>query len=249
MPGNAFGIVTTFTFKTFDIGEIWGGDRTYGSDQLDDINAAITHFTSSASDARAAITANYIFIEANQTNLITIAYFYDGPTPPTDAFAVFLHIPYLSDTTKTQRYPELLDTQVTSAVGIRTSNAFNSFPNMPSTEMNSFLHWHWKAASSASFLSSRQIYGLELFSMALQPIPSALQRASAAQGPGALALDPNNGDKLWIEYDVGWTKTAGDDTLPQQLKTVVDSALAYQKKTYKGVKPTHYVLGDLSFVP
>jgi hypothetical protein len=115
--------------------------------------------------------------------------------------------------------------------------------------MTSFLDWHWNEASNASFLSSRQTYGLELYSMALQPIPVALQRASAAQGPGALSLDPNNGDKLWIEYDVGWTKTAGDDKLPQQLKSAADRALAYQKKTFAGVKPTNYVSGDLSFVP
>jgi hypothetical protein len=247
--GNAFGVVTTYTLQAYDIGEVWGGERTYGSDQLDNINAALTDFISDSQDPRAAIILDYVFKAENQTNQMTVAYFYNGPTPQTNVFADFLSIPYLADTTKTQRYPELLDTQVTSALGLRTSNVFNSFPNMPSTEMISFLDWHWNETSDASFLNSSQTYGLELFSMALQPIPVALQRASAAQGPGALSLDPNNGDKLWIEYDVGWTKSAGDDTLPQQLKSVADCALAYQKGTYAGVQPTNYVSGDLSFVP
>ncbi|KAK5738054.1 hypothetical protein LTR17_006297 [Elasticomyces elasticus] len=120
---------------------------------------------------------------------------------------------------------------------------------MPLEEMCSFLDWHWNNASNAPFVSSRQTYGLELFSMALQPIPVALQRASAAQGPSALSLDPDHGDKLWIEYDAGWTNPADDGVLPQQLKSVPDDTLAYQKETYKGVKPTNNVSGDLSVVP
>jgi hypothetical protein len=249
VPGNAFGVVTMYTLKTYDIGEVWGGERTYGPDQLNKINAAITDFISDSQDPRAAIILDYIFVAENQTNLITVAYFYNGPNPPSRVFAAFLSIPYLSDTTKTQRYPELLDTQVTSALGLRTSNVFNSLPNMPSAAMTSFLDWHWNEALNATFLSSRQTYGLELYSMALQPIPVALQRASAAHGPRALSLDPDNGDKLWIEYDVGWTNAAGDDTLPRQLKSTADRALAYQKETYAEVKPTNYVSGDLSFVP
>ncbi len=241
--------MTTYTFQTHDIGEIWGGSRTYSSDQLDKINAAITSFITDNQDPRAAIIADYMFVAQNQTNFITVAYFYDGPTPPSDVWAAFLSIPYLADTTETQRYPELLDTQVTSAIGLRVSNVFGSVPNMPSTEMTSFLDWHWNEALNASFLSSRQTYGVELYSMALQPVPVAMQRASAAQGSRALSLDPNNGDKLWIEYDIGWTNAAGDDTLPQQLMATVDGALAYQKATYAGIEPTNYVRGDLSFVP
>ncbi|KAK3641357.1 hypothetical protein LTR56_011385 [Elasticomyces elasticus] len=229
---------------------VWGGGRTYGSEQLDKLNAAIAEFISGNQDPSAAIILDYVFVALNQTNQITVAYFYNGPTLRSDVFANFLAIPYLgADGITTQRYPELLDTKVTSALGLRTSNVFNSLPNMPSEKMRSFLDWHWNNASNAPFVSSRQTNGLELFSMALQPIPVALQRASAAQGPSALSLDPNHGDKLWIEYDAGWANIAGDGVLPQQLKAVADDALAYQKETYKGVEPTHYVSGDLSVVP
>ncbi|KAK4952099.1 hypothetical protein LTR10_010019 [Elasticomyces elasticus] len=248
--GNAFGVVTMYTLLAHDIGEVWGGGRTYGPEQLDKLNAAIAEFISGNQDPSAAIILDYVFVALNQTNQITVAYFYNGPTPPSDVFANFLAIPYLgADGITTQRYPELLDTKVTSALGLRTSNVFNSLPNMPSEEMRSFLDWHWNNASNAPFVSSRQTNGLELFSMALQPVPVALQRASAAHGPSALSLDPDHGDKLWIEYDAGWTNPAGDGVLPQQLKSVADDALAYQKVTYKGVKPTNYVSGNLSVVP
>lgn len=122
---------------------------------------------------------------------------------------------------------------------------------MPAAQMAEYLDWHWNEASTASFLGnrSRAKYGVQLFSMALQPMPVALQRASAARGPGALSMDPENGDKLWIESDIGWTSPVGDNTLPRQLKSVAERALAYQKKRYEGVEPTNYVSGDLAFVP
>ncbi|KAK5739430.1 hypothetical protein LTR17_005335 [Elasticomyces elasticus] len=248
--GNAFGVVTTYTFQTHDIGDVWGGGRTYGPEQLDKLNAAIAEFISGNQDPSAAIILDYLFVALTQTSQITVSYFYNGPTPRSDVFANFLAIPYLgADGISTQRYPELLDTNVTSAIGLRTSNVINSLPNMPSEKMCSFLDWHWNNASNAPFVSSRQTNGLELFSMALQPIPVALQRASAAQGHSALSLDPDHGDKIWILYGAGWTKTAGDGVLPQQLKALADNALTYQKDTYKGVKPTNYVSGDLSVVP
>ncbi|KAK4889592.1 hypothetical protein LTR27_011670 [Elasticomyces elasticus] len=231
--GNAFGVVTMYTYQTHDIGEAWGGGRTYGPEQLDKLNAAIAEFISGNQDPRAGIILDYVFVALNQTNQITVAYFYNGPTsimgPLRDS--TFSRPSWRS---RTLRYPELLDTKVTSALGLRTSNVFfNSLPNMPSEEMRSFLDWHWNNASNAPFVSLRQTSGLELFSMALQPIPVAPQRASAAQGSSALSLDPHHGDKLWIEYDAGWTNPAGDGVLPQQLKSVADDALAYQKETYK----------------
>ncbi|KAK5675925.1 hypothetical protein LTS10_011657 [Elasticomyces elasticus] len=220
-----------------------------GGEQLDELNVAIAEFISGNQNPSAAIILDYFFVALNQTIHITVAYFYNGPTPRSNVFATFLAIPYLgADRITTQRYPELLDT-VTSALGLRTSNVFNSLPNMPSEEMRSSLDWHWNNASNAPFVSLGQTYGLKLFSMALQPITVALQRASAAQGPSALSLDPGHGDKLWIEYDAGWTKAGGDGVLPQQLKSVAEDDLAYQKETYKGVKPTRYVSGGLSVVP
>ncbi|KAK5738053.1 hypothetical protein LTR17_006296 [Elasticomyces elasticus] len=116
--GSAFGVVTTYTFQTHDIGEVWGGGRTYGPDQLDKLNAAIAEFISGNQDPSAAIILDYVFVALNQTNQITVAYFYNGPTPRSDDFATFLAIPYLgADGITTQRYPELLDTKVTSALG------------------------------------------------------------------------------------------------------------------------------------
>jgi hypothetical protein len=85
--------------------------------------------------------------------------------------------------------------------------------------------------------------------MALQPISVGLQQASASHGPGALQVNPHHGDKMWIEYDIGWAKPGCDDQCPQGLKQFVDEALEYQKQTYAGIKPTHYKYGDLSFVP
>ena len=246
--GNAFGIVTMYTLHTYDIGDVWGGEITYDPSQLSNLNAALTDFIANNQDPRAALDLNYLLLTGNQPRAIEVSFFYDGPTP-SNAFAAFMSIPNLNDTTQTQRYPQLLDVPGTSALGLRSSNAVNSLPNIPSSNMTSFLEWHWNQATEGPFLPSLQDCDIEVFTMALQPIPVGLQQASMSHGPGALALDPAHGDKMWIEYDIGWVKAACDNQGPQNLMRLVDQALAYQKETYAGIEPTHYVSGDLSFVP
>lgn len=183
--------------------------------------------------------------------VINIDFFYHGPTPPSNVFAAFMSIPSLSNTTKTQRYPQLLTREgTTSAVGLRMADAFNSFPNMPTSNTSSFIEWQYNEMAKPSFFTnSLEQLGIELFTMTIQPVSIGFQNASKSSGPGAIALDPNNGDKLWFEYDVGWKTSSCDEYCPAQLMAIVDSAVAYQKQTYAGIKPTHYVSGDLSFAP
>jgi hypothetical protein len=155
----------------------------------------------------------------------------------------------LSDTTKTQRYPQLLDIPgTTSATGLRTTNAVNSLPNMCISNMTSFLDWHWNHSSRAPFMSSRKHFEIQLFTMALQPISVGLQQASTAHGSGALAVHPDHGDKMWIEYDIGWLGSTCDTKCPQQVKDLADQAVEYQREMYAESTPTNYVSGDLSYV-
>jgi hypothetical protein len=240
-----------YTLKTYDISDVWGGEITYNPAHISQFNAALTDFTANNQDSRAAIIAGYRFIAGTIPTAISLSLFYDGPTPPAHVFAAFMAIPHLSDTSKTQRYPELLNIPATSDVGLRTSNAVNSFPNMPPTNMTSFLDWHWNMSSGVPFMISPSACSIQLFSMAVQPISVGLQRASTVSGQGALTLDPANGDKVWIEYDVGWTNSTSrcEVQCPQQLIQVTERALAYQKQVFAGVKPTHYESGDLSIVP
>ena len=222
---------------------------TWDPKYMSEINAAISDFTANNKDSRAALIPGYTFIAGNQSRHISMAYFYDGPSPPAKVFEAFTSVPSLSDTTKMQRYPQLLDIPgTTSATGLRTTNAVNSLPNMGLSNMTSFLDWHCNHSSRAPFMSLRKHFGIRLFTMALQPISVGLQQASAAHGSGALAVHPDHGDKMWIEYDIGWQGSTCDTECPQQVKDLADQAVEYQREMYAESIPTNYVSGDLSYV-
>jgi len=78
-----------YTLKTYDIGEVWGGEMAWDPKYLSKINAAISNFTANNKDPRAALIPGYKFVIGNQSSQISMSYFYDGPTPPSDVFAAF----------------------------------------------------------------------------------------------------------------------------------------------------------------
>lgn len=106
---QAIGIATQYTIEAHPIGQVWGGIRIYDAANADQIYAALHAFTpSNVNDPKEAIILTNVDATASLTTIL-IFYFYDGPEPPTEgAFADFLAIPHILDTTKTQSYAELV---------------------------------------------------------------------------------------------------------------------------------------------
>lgn len=178
--------------------------------------------------------------------VFNVSLFWDGDQPPPHVFAEFDAIPAFADTTMTQRYPQLLDIPTPDDLTIRTTNAVSSLKNMPHDQMTAFFDRHFDDLTSATYFSAP---GFALFSMAIQAIPVALQKANFDRGPAALATDPAGGDKIWIEYDLAWVDPKYDATWPQELLNVVVSGRDLQQVQYADVKPTNYQSGDLGWVP
>lgn len=219
-------------------------------DKLTEVSAAITNFVANNDDPKAAMIPTFIMIgPANAINLFTIFFFYDGPEPPADIFADFEDIVPLLNTVKTQRYPELTDLPANSDLGQSTANGVNSFPNMPAEEMTEFLEWHWNQANDAAIKRSISRFDIQLFTMAIQPIPASMQNVSASTGSSPLAMDYRNGDKIWIEYNIGWLNPDCSEDCPKAVKDLLDEAKSHHKNNYAGVPPTNYQSGDLSYVP
>jgi len=230
--GNAFAIITKFTFRTHPIGNIWGGEVFYAPGNFPALFSAVTNFVAHNKDPKAAVIPTFILTgPVNMVNVATVFFFYDG-AQPSNVFAEFDAIPALSDTRHTQRYPELLNITAAAESGLRTAISMQAFPNLRHDDMVAFLNWHWKRASDAAFLRSISSLDLQLFSMAIQPIPSLLQNASVAAGGeigSPITPSPGARDKVWIEYDIEWMDAACDKSCPDALKTLIDEALAYQK--------------------
>jgi hypothetical protein len=104
--GNQFGIVTRFTLKTYPMGQVWGGYRTYTGGKAPALMKAVRTFTENYPDPKAAIivTAERVL----DINMWLMFFFYDGPEVPKGVFDEFLAISHITDSTKTRSYADLL---------------------------------------------------------------------------------------------------------------------------------------------
>lgn len=250
--GNAFAIVTKFTLKTFSIGQVWGGTRIYSMDKHSALLAAVSNFTESFHDNKAAIIPTFNFGgTADIVNVCVVFLFYDGDSPPTGVFDEFDAIDALVDDVKTQSYPDLLTADnAESLSGLRYQIRENTFPQLPSPNMTDFLNEHWEMVDQYTFNQSLKTdLDFQVFSFALQPIPVAILEASKAMGGNAMGLSPAQGDRIFVEYDISWINPDCDNVCPSYVHTVAEDIKSYQRETYNGIPPTKYREGDLDFIP
>lgn len=256
--GNQYAIVAKMTYKTFDSGvdgKIWGGTRTYGALQRSAILAAVANFTSNNKDPKAGIipTFNFASVLAINIPFALFTFFYDGPEPPANVFAAFDDIKTLSDNTQTRDFLSLSkEIQGGDMKGLRFRIGVNSFPCMPHENMTSFLNDHYelvkKQATKAAIIDLLDFKG---FSFAVQPMPRLITQASKNQRGGkinALGLIPENGDKVWIEYDLLWLNPLCDELCANWLRETVQLAHNLHVEKYSGIYPTNYESGDLEFL-
>jgi hypothetical protein len=71
--------------------------------------------------------------------------------------------------------------------------------------------------------------------------------ASVAAGGDALALDPGNGDRMWIDLSISWATAAADATAYSIATTLANDIDIYSKTTYPDVANTRYVEGNLAY--
>ncbi|KAI9676693.1 MAG: hypothetical protein M1822_008256 [Bathelium mastoideum] len=246
--GNQFGIVTKFTLKTFDIGQVWGGTKTYAGSDYKTLLGATANFTQNFTDPKAAVIVTNDFTLDDLASIIVIFYFYDGPTPPAGIFDEFDQVTPLSSNVSTQSYPSLLTgNNAYSLSGLRYQIREGTYPNLPYDNMTSFYDYHYTSFQQQAFAHQATSLDIQIFSFAIQPIPVVLKQASADAGGNRLGLDATNGDNIFMEYDVSWLNPDCDTLCPGYIETMVDSIKSYQQSTFGGMSPTNYKSGDISW--
>ncbi|KAK2616288.1 hypothetical protein QQS21_000722 [Conoideocrella luteorostrata] len=253
--GNQFAIVTKFVLKTFNIGKngkIWGGVRTYTEDKSEEILSAITNFVAKNTDPKAAIIPTFDFFSAVGINApaIVVFYFYDGLQVPAGVFDEFNAVKSLTDDTKVKSYPEMAQEVLGGEYeALRFQIRENTFPNMPPTQMKLFLNDHFNLMKKKSQEAAlKDLLDFKLFSFAIQPMPRGIAKASQDAGGDALGLRPENGDRVWIEYDIAWLSPLCDGKCPPYFANVVDQHHDLHKEKYSGIYPTNYESGDLEYL-
>ncbi|EAW20769.1 FAD-binding oxidoreductase [Aspergillus fischeri NRRL 181] len=102
--GNRFGIVTKFTLQADDLGDngqVCGGIRSYSADKRQ-VFKALSTFIRDYPDAKAAVIPTFSFGSPGSNP--TIVFFYNGSTPPANAFSGLEDVEPILDTTATTTY-------------------------------------------------------------------------------------------------------------------------------------------------
>ena len=198
--GNQFGIVTKYTVKTFDIGQVWGGIKIYAGLDYQTILGATANFTQNFTDPKAAVIVTCDFALYDLVSVIVIFYFYDGSTPPAGVFDEFDQVTPIFSNVSTQSYPSLLaGNNVYSTSGSRYQIREGTYPNLPYDNMTSFYNYHYTSFQQQAFAYQATSLDIRVFSFGIQPIPVALKQASANAGGNRLGLDAANGGKFYFK--------------------------------------------------
>ncbi|KAF8267725.1 FAD-binding domain-containing protein [Lactarius quietus] len=106
--GNNFGIVTKFTLKSYPQGEIWGGDISYGSDQLEAVKIAIAEF-GKVTDTNATLLPDFLYSSGEVVSSVIL--FYNAPQPPSGIFDTFLQLPSQQKNIQVRSYADIVNLQ------------------------------------------------------------------------------------------------------------------------------------------
>ncbi|KAJ6787440.1 hypothetical protein PWT90_03280 [Aphanocladium album] len=254
--GNRYAVVTKMTMETFDVGvkgQVWGGVRTYTEDKHKAVLRAVARFTSENTDPKAAIIPTFDFAGALAINVpvILVTFFYDGVSVPAGVFDDFNAIKTLSDDCGPRTFESLTREIIAGDMkGLRFRIGVNSFPAMPVDNMTSFLTDHWdlikkKSTDAAIF----DLLDFKVFSFAVQPMPRMIaQAAKERNGGNALGVNPDHGDRVWIEYDLAWASPLCDSVCTDWLQVAVQDAHDLHVQKYAGIYPTNYKSGDLDTI-
>ncbi|KAL8639151.1 MAG: hypothetical protein Q9226_008908 [Calogaya cf. arnoldii] len=198
---NNFGIVTTFTLKTYAINQIWGGIKSYSLDQLPALFAAMQEYQSKPKkDLYANLMLQAFTTNASVGAVLNMVYL--KPVVNASAFAPFYSIPTTGDTTKTQSLTQMMSGQ--------------RVPPLP--------RWDWFATSfkptaavyqkiadivtKAPELAAIQSTAGGSLAIGVQPITTNLIQTGRDHGGNSLGLQ--NINQTWFVLDAGWISADAD---------------------------------------
>lgn len=251
--GNRFAVVTQFTLRAHPLGvdgQVWGGIRLYKPDDHDVVFHYLSKFIRDYPDAKAAIIPTFDFGHPGPFVASPgFFYFYDGPSPPPNAFAGLETVDALLDTTNTTTYHDITNQALgAKAYGIKGAARVSTFPNLPPAQMKDLFQAHWDAFLDYTKNDTSKNLNIQLTTFTPQPLSVRIANASAAAGGNALGLDPDFGDRIWVENDMIWIDPVCNEACPQHLRHLGDNVTSHFNNHYKGMRPSNYVSGDVDFI-
>lgn len=208
--GNQFAIVTNFRMLTVPIGQVWGGVKIYGGDKAAALINATHNFAQNYPDEKAAVIVTYETLLDTLTNIFFIFYFYNGETVPTGVFDEFDAIEPIIDDTKVQSYADLLNANdIGNIYGFNYLIRAQTIPLLAGDDGKALLQYQYQSFADYATATQPQNLDLMIYNFAFQPMSVKIQEASQRAGDSlgqrnALGLNPDDGDRMWMEYDISW---------------------------------------------
>ncbi|KAK8867321.1 FAD-binding oxidoreductase [Apiospora arundinis] len=224
--GNNFGIVTSYTLRTYPINDAWGGTKVFSWDKIGAVLDAITAYQN-LPDKDPYANMNLNAAATNQTTLgVILTLVYLKPVDKPAIFSDFHKIETLMDTTGLKPLSSIMGEFPT--------------PNVPRAK-------HWITTHKATKSMQKTIehimattphldtiksvpYGTGVFSW--QPIAPSLVEAGRCGSGASHDVEKNNykGNSMglepvaqnWFHLDVLWQSAADDDKVAQAAQAIVD---------------------------
>ncbi|KAK8018933.1 FAD-binding oxidoreductase [Apiospora marii] len=201
---NNFGIVTSFTLRTYPIQKVWGGTRVIGWDRVDDfLDAMIAYETAPERDELASVNIN--LAATNDTIILTLVYLQPVENPA--AFSVFDGFEPIMDTTGIKTLTELMSEFPTPPIPRIRFHALTVKPTKELTAAIKDLMLHSPHMQTIRAATA----GTCVFSW--QPISAHLVEAgrrSGADGGVGNALGLDTVAQSWFHIDLLWWKAEDD---------------------------------------
>jgi hypothetical protein len=249
--GNRFGIVTKFTLQAHDLGDngqVWGGIRSYSAEKRQDVFNALSTFIRDYPDAKAAVIPTFSFGSPPGSNP-TIAFFYDGSTPPANAFSGLENVEPILDTTAPTTYVNIINLAGGARPdGSSASFRVNTFPSMRPEKTSQLLETHFELFQNQIRNISSRDSDVQMGTFTPQPLSVRIAQASADRGENALGLDPANGDRIWVGNTLIWIDPVCNDACPAYLREIANQAMSDFTNSFRNEKPTNYQSGDIGFI-
>ncbi|KAL1959377.1 hypothetical protein VTO42DRAFT_2180 [Malbranchea cinnamomea] len=229
--GNNFGVVLGFTFRTFELGKMWGGMRVYPINAKEAINQGLSSFNEdAAADKDLAVITSFMYLQGNYVSTVIFDYAKPEPDPAilTAHFGNLQNYPKVVDTTRITNLTDLaIELGGGTPNGFRnqfTTATYKNSAELQNRMVDFFMEEVENIKSKVSDISALKPV------IAFQPIPTTITSHMSKNGGNPLGLSPADGPLLLVQFNWAWMSDQDDAVVLGAIDNILNrsNALATQ---------------------
>jgi FAD/FMN-containing dehydrogenase len=221
---NNFGIVTSFTMRAFEQGNLWGGFLGLDFSTIQEQFAAFETLTGSEYDPFAALIFNLVWNSTANTWAASHNMVYTKPESDPPVFSDFLSLPQTFNTLRVANLSTLAgELDARNPRGRRQLFVTGTYKNSAAM-MEEFYR------ISRTVVEPLQAIEDIKWSISFQPLPTIIQAVANANGGNSLGLSIADGNLFNVLLTATWDESADDALIETQAKSLFEEANARAKE-------------------